>query len=121
MPEAKTILVFEDNKNIQVLLRVFLKKWGYEPVFAEDGTEAPRLAREHRPVLILMDYIMPGKDGVEACLDLRRAGFKTPVVMLTSKDVDEAKAVALRAGAAAYLIKPFNPAELQATIIPLLG
>lgn len=114
------ILIFDDNPHIQILLRIFFQKRGHEVHISSDGTEAVALARQHEPALIVMDIIMPGKDGIEACADLRREGVRTPIIMLTSKDYEEDRQRSLQAGANAYLIKPFSPKELDAVIQPLL-
>lgn len=122
MPDgAKTVLIFEDNTNIQLLLRLFFQKRGFQTHVSGDGVDAVALAERHRPDLIIMDVIMPGKDGIEACADLRRAGVSTPVVMLTSKAFNDDKDFAMKAGANAYLLKPINPADLEAAIHTLLG
>ena len=117
---GRRILIFEDNPNIQVLLKVFFSRRGYEPLIFEDPIAAVPLAQEHAPALILMDIIMPGKDGVSACADLRRAGVTTPVVMLTSKDLADDRERAKKAGANGYLLKPFNPSEIEAAVQPFL-
>lgn len=117
----RRVLIFEDNPSIQLLLRLFFEKRGFEATIVKDGTSAVAKALELQPALIVMDLIMPGKDGVEACADLRRAGVKTPIVMLTSKNFADDKARALAAGADAYLLKPLNPAELDRAIAPLIA
>lgn len=114
------ILVFEDNTSIQLLLKVFFQRKGFETVVLGDGTDAVAQVRKHQPALILMDFIMPGKDGFEAVVELRAAGIATPIVMLTSKDLAADRERVLKAGANAYLIKPFNPKELEGVIAPLL-
>ena len=81
----KKVLIFEDNPSIQTLLKFFFQKRGVEILMRGDGTDAVALAAEFAPDLIMMDYIMPGKDGVEAVMDLRHAGVSIPIVMLTSK------------------------------------
>ena len=122
VPESnKTIVIFEDNSSIRQLLVFFFKKRGYIPVAFTDGTDAVEQVRAHAPRLIMMDLIMPGKDGVETCGDLRRAGFTAPILMLTSKDLAEDRDRAMEAGATAYLLKPFNPSALEAAINPLLS
>jgi DNA-binding response OmpR family regulator len=118
---GKRILVFEDNDNISMLLRTFLEGRQYVVKIGEDGVDAVALAKDFKPDLIIMDIIMPGKDGIEACTDLRREGITTPVVMLTSKSYDEDKKRALAAGANAYVLKPFAPKTLEGVIVPLLG
>lgn len=121
MDAAKRIvLIFEDNASIRELLTFFFQRRGFAVVFAEDGTDAVALARERKPDLIVMDLIMPGKDGVEAVGDLRREGDKTPVIMLTSKNYAADRERALATGANAYLLKPFNPLELDRTLASLL-
>jgi DNA-binding response OmpR family regulator len=121
MAETKKIVcVFEDNPTIQVLLKIFFQKRGYLPVITGDGVDAVEVVRKHSPALIMLDIIMPGKDGVEACQELRAAGVTTPIVFLTSKAFADDKARGLAAGADAFLHKPFNPAELDATLRPFL-
>ena len=63
-----------------------------------------------------MDVIMPGKCGLEACIDLRNAGLEVPIIMLTSKAFPEDRELGLASGANAYLLKPFNPKELLAAV-----
>ncbi|PIR18648.1 MAG: response regulator [Elusimicrobia bacterium CG11_big_fil_rev_8_21_14_0_20_64_6] len=116
----KKILVFEDNTSIQSLLKFFFQKRGVDIRIEGDGTAAVALALEFRPDLILMDYIMPGKDGVEALTDLRQAGVTVPIIMLSSKSFPADMERARAAGATAYLVKPFNPKELEAAIKPYL-
>ncbi len=118
---GQIVVIFEDNSSISELLKFFFKKRGFKPVLFEDGTDAARHVREHSPVLIMMDMIMPGKDGIEAIQDLRREGIGTPILMLTSKFLEADRERAMDAGANAYLLKPFNPTALEAAIKPLLA
>jgi DNA-binding response OmpR family regulator len=113
-------VVFEDNPNIQVLLKYFFQKRGITAHIAGDAVDAVAVVQAQQPDIVIMDIIMPGKSGIEACGDLRAAGIKTPVVFLTSKDYEEDKEFARKAGADAYLLKPFNSAQLDAVITPLL-
>lgn len=117
----KKVVIFEDNPSIRQLLKFFFLKQGFVPQLFEDGVDAVAHIHEHDPVLITMDLIMPGIDGVEACYDIRRAGIMTPILMLTSKDFAEDRERALAAGIDAYLVKPFNPSDLEAAIRPLLA
>ncbi|MBI5630591.1 MAG: response regulator [Elusimicrobia bacterium] len=117
----KKILIFEDNPNIQALLRIFFQKRGYEVFFSDDGSDALALVQDLKPSLVLMDIIMPGVDGLEALKELREGGVAIPVVILSSKDSGEDKKRCLAAGANAYLIKPFNPKELEQTIKTFLS
>ena len=117
----KIVVIFEDNSSISQLLKFFFQKRGFEPRTFEDGMDAAKHVREFSPVLITMDMLMPGKDGIEACQDLRREGLMTPILMLTSKAFEADRERALAAGANAYLLKPFNPAALEAAIKPRLA
>jgi two-component system response regulator MprA len=114
------VLVFEDNPDIQWLLEIFFHNKGLELVVMRDGVDALAFVREQQPALIVMDVIMPGKDGIEICTELRQAGITTPIVMLTGKDSVKDRERGLKAGANVYLIKPFNPKELEKTIMSLL-
>ena len=120
MSDKKKVLLFEDNINIQTLLKFFFRKRGIEIRIESDGTAAVPITNDFAPDLILMDYIMPGKDGVEAITDLRRAGVTVPIVMLTSKTYSADEDRARAAGASGYLHKPFNPKDLEAAINPYL-
>ncbi len=114
------VCIFEDNPNIQILLKYFFKKRGFDVHLADDGVDAVPLVQKHLPDLILMDIMMPGKSGIEACIDLRQAGVKIPIVFLTAKAYAEDERFARQAGGDAYLIKPFNAAQLEAAIAPLI-
>lgn len=120
MSAKKTVLIFEDNGSIQQLLKFFFVKRGFEAVVAADGVDAVRLAKAHSPALIMMDLIMPGKDGLEAVADLRQAGVGTPIVMLTSKPFESDRERAMAAGVTSYLMKPLNPTQLEEALKPLL-
>ena len=117
----KKVLIFEDNPSLQTLLKVYFQKRKFEVKIVGDGTEAVAEEASFKPALIVMDLIMPGKDGIEACGDLRKAGVKTPIVMLTSKNYKDDINRGMAAGANAYLLKPFDPQQLDQTIGPLIG
>jgi DNA-binding response OmpR family regulator len=116
----RAVMVFEDNPNIRQLLIFFFQKRNFAVIANEDGTDAVAQVRERKPALIVMDLIMPGKDGLEAVADLRREGDKTPIIMLTSKNFAADRERALAAGVDAYLLKPFNPLDLERTLSSLL-
>lgn len=120
MNQKRKVLIFEDNPSIRQLLTFFFQKRGFEVMVAEDGVDAVALSRRCTPDLIVMDLIMPGKDGIEAISDLRREGDKTPVIMITSKNFLADRERALAAGANAYLLKPFNSLDLERTLTALL-
>lgn len=114
------ILVVEDEPGIALGLEDDLRLEGYAVEVAGDGVTASRLARESAYDLILLDVMLPGKDGFEVCRDLRRAGLKTPILMLTAKARESEKVMGLELGADDYVTKPFGTRELRARIKALL-
>src|SRR5215469_3042869 len=114
------ILVVEDEPGIALGLEDDLKMEGYEVETVADGIAASRRAREGRFDLILLDIMLPGKDGFEVCRELRRHGLKSPIVMLTAKTQEAEKVMALELGADDYVTKPFGTRELRARIKALL-
>jgi DNA-binding response OmpR family regulator len=114
------ILVVEDEPGIALGLEDDLTMEGYEVEVAGDGITAARLARTGGFDLILLDVMLPGKDGLEVCRELRRAGLKTPILMLTAKAREAEKVMGLELGADDYVTKPFGTKELRARIKALL-
>ena len=115
----KRILVIEDDERILQFLHRGLTYEGYRVDTAEDGTEGLVAAREHPPDLIILDWMLPGLDGLEVCRRLRAAS-KVPILMLTAKDSVDDRVGGLDAGADDYLVKPFEFEELLARIRALL-
>lgn len=116
---SRFILVVDDEPAIRELLRFHLTKDGFEVVTAADGREALKLAREHRPDLILLDLMLPDVDGFELCRTLR-AESTVPIVMLTARKEDVDKILGLELGADDYVTKPFNPREIVARVKAVL-
>ena len=114
------ILVVEDEPAIALGLEDDLKMEGYEVEVVGDGVAASRRARESGFDLILLDVMLPGKDRFEVCRDLRRAGLRTPILMLTAKAQEAEKVMGLELGADDYVTKPFGTRELRARIKALL-
>jgi DNA-binding response OmpR family regulator len=114
------ILVVEDEPGIALGLEDDLKMEGYEVEVATDGVSAARRAKEAKFDLILLDIMLPRKDGFEVCRDLRLAGLRVPVMMLTAKTQEAEKVMALELGADDYVTKPFGTRELRARIKALL-
>jgi len=111
------VLLAEDSSVVRVLLKQVLTKWGYEIVFAEDGDAAWRvLERADSPRIALLDWMMPGPDGLELCQRVRKAAREPRVyiILLTGKDEQEDVVRGLSAGADDYLRKPFDNVELEA-------
>jgi DNA-binding response OmpR family regulator len=114
------ILVVEDEPDLAFGLEDDLKVEGYEVEVARDGESAARRVREEHWDLVLLDVMLPGKDGFEVCRELRRAGVRTPIIMLTAKVQETEKILGLELGADDYVTKPFGPRELRARIKAVL-
>jgi len=114
------ILVVEDEPAIALGLEDDLKMEGYEVEVAGDGSTAVRRAQESAFDLILLDVMLPGKDGFEVCRELRHAHLHTPILMLTAKTQESEKVMGLELGADDYVTKPFGTRELRARVKALL-
>ncbi len=109
------ILVVDDERPIADILKFNLEKEGYEVILAFDGIEAVELAYSEQPDLILLDLMLPGKDGMDVCREVR-AKLQTPIIMLTAKDGEIDKVLGLEFGADDYVTKPFSTRELLARV-----
>ncbi len=114
------ILIVEDEPDIASVLADDLRMDGYQVEIAGDGDSALRSAREHKWDLILLDLMLPRKDGLEVCRELRRARVGTPIIMLTARTQEADKILGLELGADDYVTKPFSPRELRARIKAML-
>jgi DNA-binding response OmpR family regulator len=114
------ILIVEDERAISFGLELDLKTEGYDVEVVEDGETAVRRGRESGFDLIVLDVMLPKKDGFEVCRELRRSSIQTPILMLTAKSQEAEKVMGLDLGADDYLTKPFSPKELRARIRALL-
>ena len=114
------ILVVEDDPAIAVGLEDDLALEGYEVEIVKDGEAAVARARAGAFDLVLLDVMLPRKDGFQVCRELRRGGFATPIIMLTAKTHEAEKVLGLEIGADDYVTKPFSPAELRARIKAVL-
>ncbi len=112
---ALKILVVDDEKPIADILKFNLEKEGYEVVCAFDGDDAIELAEKENPDLILLDIMLPGKDGNEVCREIRKTK-NMPIIMLTAKDSEIDKVLGLELGADDYVTKPFSNRELIARV-----
>ncbi|WHY86331.1 response regulator YycF [Neobacillus novalis] len=111
----KKILVVDDEKPIADILQFNLKKEGYVVYCAYDGNEAIQLVEEIQPDLILLDIMLPQKDGMEVCREIRKK-YEMPIIMLTAKDSEIDKVLGLELGADDYVTKPFSTRELIARV-----
>ncbi|WP_077306035.1 response regulator YycF [Terribacillus halophilus] len=109
------ILVVDDEKPIADILKFNLEKEGYEVVCAYDGDEAVELVQQENPDLILLDIMLPNKDGNEVCREVRKT-HNMPIIMLTAKDAEIDKVLGLELGADDYVTKPFSNREVIARV-----
>src|SRR5215472_12997337 len=114
------ILIVEDEPGIAFGLESDLQVEGHEVALVGDGAEAVHRARAQAFDLILLDVMLPNKDGFEVCRELRRGGLRTPVIMLTAKTQELEKVLGLDVGADDYVTKPFGLRELRARIRAVL-
>jgi CheY-like chemotaxis protein len=121
--ERTMILVAEDSHTVQAMVSSRLERSGYDVLATDNGSDALRLAQEHRPALVILDIEMPGMTGVEVTRRLRADDGTRgiPVILLTSRDQDADVAAGYAAGASEYITKPFSPQELQSRVESLLA
>jgi two-component system, OmpR family, response regulator len=119
MSTAAHILVVDDDREIRDLLSRFLRKNGYRVDVAADGNEMKRMLDAARIDLIVLDRVLPGKDGLTLCRELRPSS-RVPVILLTLLGADTDRIIGLEVGADDYLAKPFNPHELLARVKAVL-
>ena len=110
------ILLIEDEPSLIFTLRDTLENEGYIVIVCEDGEEAVGLAQENKPDIIILDIMLPGKNGYEICQELRALKFTIPVIILTAKNQELDKVKGLDIGADDYITKPFGVKELLARI-----
>jgi len=114
------ILIVEDDRDIAFGLEEDLARHGHQVETVGDGEQAVRRGREGGWDLIILDLMLPRKDGFEVCRELRQAGLRTPIIMLTAKTHEAEKILGLELGADDYVTKPFSPRELRARIQAVL-
>lgn len=110
------ILIIEDEQAVVRALQDAFEHHGYAVMVAGDGDAGIQLAHSERPDLILLDVMLPGKDGFEVCRSLRAGGFSTPILMLTARSEEVDRVVGLEIGADDYIVKPFSTRELLARV-----
>ena len=120
---TRSVLIADDEPNILISLEFLMKREGWQVSVARDGNEALAAIQDHRPDLVLLDVMMPGKTGYEVCAAVRAdetlAGVK--ILMLTAKGRDTDVAQGLGVGADAYMTKPFSTKELAAKVRDMLA
>ncbi len=117
--ENTKILIVDDERNICELIRLYVEKEGFKAITAYDGDEALMKFNAENPDIVLLDIMLPKKDGWQVCREIRSKS-NTPVIMLTAKGELFDKVLGLELGADDYIIKPFEPKELIARIKAVL-
>ena len=115
VPQVKKILIVDDESAILQTLRFNLERNGYAVATAGDGRTAVALAGSEHPDLIIMDIMLPVLDGIEACKEIRKTS-DVPIIMLTARDQEIDKVLALELGADDYVTKPFSLHEFLARV-----
>ena len=113
------ILVIDDDTNISELLRMYLEKEGYEVRTASDGAEGVTAFRMYEPDLVLLDIMLPKKDGLQVCREIREHSSK-PIIMITAKGETIDKVLGLELGADDFIVKPLDMKEVFARIKAVL-
>jgi DNA-binding response OmpR family regulator len=118
-PAGRSILVVEDDRKTSAAVRLYLESAGFEVAVAFDGRQAIEAARSLRPDLIVLDVMLPQRDGFEVCRTLQEE-MAVPVILLTARTLEEDKLRGLDLGADDYVTKPFSPRELVARVRAVL-
>jgi two-component system alkaline phosphatase synthesis response regulator PhoP len=116
----KKILIIEDDPAIRIGIKETFLSEGYSIEEADTGDIGFEIAQKSKFDLIILDLILPGKDGIEICKDLRNNGVKTPIIMVTSRKEEIDKILGLEIGADDYVTKPFSVRELVARVKALI-
>ncbi|HBL85254.1 MAG: DNA-binding response regulator [Clostridiales bacterium GWF2_38_85] len=115
----QNILIADDNKQIVMILSEYAKKEGYNVFIAYDGDEAVQIFNKEKIDMILLDVMMPKKDGFEVCREIRKIS-NIPIIMITARSEDFEKIMGLEIGADDYIVKPFSPGEVFARVKAVL-
>jgi len=115
----KRVLIIEDDRNTASLIALYLEREGFWTLTAEDGRTGLALAERQRPVLVILDLMLPRMDGWEVCRRLRKTS-EVPVIMLTARGEEIDRVAGLTLGADDYVVKPFSPRELVARVKAVL-
>jgi len=118
--DKRTILIAEDEPKIAALLEEYLRAvGGFDTATLHRGDEVPRWVEQHAPDLVLLDVMLPGMDGLEACKEIRRHS-RVPIIMLTARTEEIDRLLGLEFGADDYICKPFSPREVVARVRAVL-
>lgn len=113
------ILIAEDDRNTSALVATYLEREGFTTLAAYDGNQALLLARQQNPGFVILDLMLPGRDGWEICRELRKTS-EVPILMLTAREEEIDRVLGLSLGADDYVVKPFSPRELVERVKAIL-
>lgn len=113
------ILIVDDDENITELISLYLNKEGYDTKIVQSGSQAFSAFQSYNPNLVILDLMLPGKDGFDVCKEIRQVS-NTPIIMLTAKGETFDKILGLELGADDYMVKPFDTKELTARVKAVL-
>lgn len=113
------ILIIDDDENITELISLYLLKEGYDTKIVQSGSLAFSVFQSYSPNLVILDLMLPGKDGFDVCKEIRQVS-NTPIIMLTAKGETFDKILGLELGADDYMVKPFDTKELTARVKAVL-
>lgn len=114
------ILIVEDEQRIRHLLKLYLEREDFNVVEVDNGDDALDQALNHEFALVILDVLLPGKNGIDVLKELREAK-STPVIMLTAKGEEKDLHIGYREGADDYIVKPFSPSQVVKRVKELLG
>ncbi len=117
--EKYKVLIVDDDKNIAELISLYLEKEGYDTYSVHDGAEAIPAYLRYSPNLVILDLMLPNKDGLDICKEIRQSS-DIPIIMLTAKGETFDKILGLELGADDYMVKPFDTKELTARVRAVL-
>ena len=117
--DTKTILLVEDEKRLSDLLCDYLHQSGYETACLYEGTDVVQWVKGNKPDLLLLDLMLPGKDGLEICKEIRHFS-DVPIIIITARIEEIDKLLGLELGADDYICKPFSPREVMARVKAVL-
>ncbi|MGK4466741.1 response regulator [Mammaliicoccus sciuri] len=117
---SQKVLVVDDEQSIVTLLKYNIEQAGYQVILAYDGVQALEKVNEEKPDLVVLDVMLPEKDGIEVCKTIRSDKNQVPILMLTAKDDEFDRVLGLELGADDYMTKPFSPREVVARVKAIL-
>ncbi|MES5811775.1 response regulator transcription factor [Mammaliicoccus sciuri] len=117
---SQKVLVVDDEQSIVTLLKYNIEQAGYQVIVAYDGVQALEKVNEEKPDLVVLDVMLPEKDGIEVCKTIQSDKNQVPILMLTAKDDEFDRVLGLELGADDYMTKPFSPREVVARVKAIL-